>query len=266
MIFSMCSIVKSAYEFNFSPLFEKENSMSIFKVSCSIFLQTIPFLLFNILFRVCCYSFILVYIDYWALIPFTTLFFINVVICGISFIEFPENKDELDQSRNLKCGTLNPEEFECETIGWNPNIVVATNNIVPDELDFNEDPAVISPGAVNLSLKEDSLNVNKAKKTPTNINEENTPVFLNSVAGFFFPSCHTKVNSSTENNIGSENIYDIISWQMKIYKKQILLFNTVLLVIVGAIFVLVTSVDSFNYKSNVLNICLLYTSPSPRDS
>ena len=90
----------------------------------------------------------------------------------------------------------------------------------------------MSPGAINLSLQEGSL-----KRVSKYINEENTPVFLNSVAGFFFPACHTKVNSSTENQTGSENVCDIITWQKKIFKKQILLFNTVLLVIVGAIFI-----------------------------
>ena len=124
---------------------------------------------------------------------------LKVLLQNIALLEdndaYNDNKDDLDQSRNQKSGTLNPEEFECETIGWNPNIVVATNNILSDGLPLNEDPAVISPGAVNLSLKEDSVNVNITNKIAENINEENTPVFLNSVAGFFYPSCHTKVNS-----------------------------------------------------------------------
>ena len=42
------------------------------------------------------------------------------------------------------------------------------------------------------------------------------------------------VNSQLS-KIESTNVCDIITWQMTIYKKQILLFNTVLLVVNGAI-------------------------------
>ena len=231
---------------------ETNKSMSSFKTSTSLFLETIPFFLVNILFRLCSYSFILVFLDYWAFIPFTIAFFINVIICGTSFIKFPESQNmEIFKQDPKGNESILPsaqiDNFECESVGWNPSIMVANSNTFSDQVNFDKELDILSPESGPCSLNK-RLDVNITK----HVNEDNTPVFLNSVAGFFFPSCHTKVNSLSENQI--ENVFDIITWQMKIYSKQILLFNTVILVVIGTIFTLVTSINSFNYKSNVLDI------------
>ena len=80
-------------------------------------------------------------------------------------------------------------------------------------------------------------------------------VFLNSVTAIFFPSCHLHLSSKLEviPKLLEVRIENITSWQRKFYQIQILLINSIFLLILSVIFCLVTLTRSFNYNSNILD-------------
>ena len=89
---------------------------------------------------------------------------------------------------------------------------------------------------------------------PRIINEQNTPIFLNSVAGLFFPACHTKALKMNDTSDKDLSLMKILNWQKKFYRIQVVLFNSVILTVISVIYILITSVNTFNYTSNVLDI------------
>ena len=80
-------------------------------------------------------------------------------------------------------------------------------------------------------------------------------VFLNSVTAIFFPSCHLHLSSHPKviPKLQEMKIENITSWQQKFYQIQILLINTIFMVILSVVFILVTITRSFNYNSNILD-------------
>ena len=80
-------------------------------------------------------------------------------------------------------------------------------------------------------------------------------VFLNSVTAIFFPSCHLHLSSDLEviPKLLELRIENLMSWQRKFYQIQILLINSIFLLILSVIFCLVTLTRSFNYNSNILD-------------
>ena len=90
--------------------------------------------------------------------------------------------------------------------------------------------------------------------TPSYVNEENTSIFLNSIAGLFFPSCHTHHrDSDLVEEVCPQRLENLLMWQKKIFKEQVIYFNTGLLIVIIGIIILVTSVESFNYDANLLS-------------
>ena len=80
-------------------------------------------------------------------------------------------------------------------------------------------------------------------------------VFLNSVTAIFFPSCHLHLSPKLEiiPKLLEIRIENITSWQRRFYQMQILLINSIFIVILSVIFCLVTMTRSFNYNSNILD-------------
>ena len=89
------------------------------------------------------------------------------------------------------------------------------------------------------------------------IDENNTPLFINSIAGLFFPSVYTLVMDTLkmkERTVLTLDLFDkLFDWQNRVMRSQTWLFNSCILVMIIVIFLLVTFVPSFNYKTNILN-------------
>ena len=87
------------------------------------------------------------------------------------------------------------------------------------------------------------------------LREESMSVFLNSVTALFFPSCHLHLSSQFEviPKLLEIKIENITIWQLKFYQMQVILINSIFMVILCVIFCLVTMTRSFNYNSNILN-------------
>ena len=87
------------------------------------------------------------------------------------------------------------------------------------------------------------------------LREESMSVFLNSVTALFFPSCHLHLSSQFEviPKLLEIKIENITIWQQKFYQMQVILINSIFMVILCVIFCLVTMTRSFNYNSNILN-------------
>ena len=82
-----------------------------------------------------------------------------------------------------------------------------------------------------------------------------TPVFLNSLLGFFLPIAYSLPEPERtvpeESTIGSQ-VKEHSERQTKALRSQALLVNTCTLIVVVAIYCLVTHTSTFNYRSNIL--------------
>ena len=77
IIFSLLSILKSLCDLNISPIVSSTNhANSIPKLgfSCHLIAQFCPFFVCNVLFRTGAFSFIITFLDFWALIPGIVMF------------------------------------------------------------------------------------------------------------------------------------------------------------------------------------------------
>ena len=119
-------------------------------------------------------------------------------------------------------------QYETDSIGWNRNIVILSPR--------REAPAI---------------EYDQRTRTPELVDEENTPIFLNAAAGLFFPICHTEADTGTQ--ISSESVSLLLAWQSHFFQVHILVFNTLIMTTVIVVYVLVSSIPSFNYNYNVLD-------------
>ena len=184
----------------------------------------------SILLRLCSYAFITTFLDLWSLIPLGLLFFLNLCICGLFFTPSPPEDLPADASPTEEDDNEDIEstgQYETDSIGWNRNIVILS----PRRERPEEDQVFPTP--------------------PPLVDEENTPILLNAAAGLFFPICHTEAAVSKE--ASNKNLEELLAWQSRFLKVHILVFNVLILAVVTTIYVLVSSVPSFNYNYNVLD-------------
>ena len=143
--------------------------------------------------RLCSYSFTLLFLDLWSILPMLVLYILNLALCGVFFTKIEDNisntptckkKNAIEKAHDfddLKSKSQD-EEFDIDQIGWNKTLAIVSPR--------KEMPDIVNESTLNnienISISKDSIS------TPRIINEENTPIFLNSVAGLFFPACHTK--------------------------------------------------------------------------
>ena len=189
--------------------------------------------------RLCSFSFILLYIDLWSLIPLAFLVTANLAIAGIFFVKIEPAGEEREACESVNPGLdLSNEvaspEYECDAVGWSKNIVIMS-------------PRKESAEPITNKSEEE-----EGTKTPDIINEENTPIFLNAVSGIFFPICHTKACIKILD--GEETFSRLFTWQKSFYRVQVVIFDIIILSVIGVIYILVTSVDTFNYNYNVLDL------------
>ena len=203
----------------------------------------------------CSYSFTLLFLDLWSVIPILVLYILNLALCGVFFTKIEDNIREKKTSKkentienandfdDLKSKTQD-EEFDIDQIGWNKSLAILS-------------PKKEMPDIINDSALHNIENINTSKdsiSTPRIINEDNTPIFLNSVAGLFFPACHTKALKTNDVYEEDLSLMKILNWQKRFYRIQVVLLNSVILTVLSVIYILITSVDTFNYSSNVLDI------------
>ena len=137
MTFSVASILKAMYDMNLGPLM-KDQSVNI---SSTLLLSKTPFYMANVIFRcpvlfcrirysslrLCSYSFIATFLDFWSLIPLGILFFVNLCICGLFFTpsstdDTPAEDAPADEENNEDIESNG--QYETDSIGWNRNIVI----------------------------------------------------------------------------------------------------------------------------------------------
>ena len=277
LLFSLLSILKSALDINLIPYVSCSlNNIAKAKVCQHFVLCFLPFFLCNILFRLPAYAFIMTFLDYWSIIPAVILYIVHLACCGLFFIK-QENMDNqgielpMDNIMSESTGTINlvttDDEGRTDTrnedreshpakavksrgksseLIWNGKEWMSTSVCVGDTSNKNTER--------QLSRNSDfeSSGNNNEEKENFEINERNTPLFLNSVSGFFYPS----VNSTLVIKSGYSCLrilQDFQKWQLQIIMTQVLIFNCAALIIVIVIFILVTFVDSFNYKGNIMD-------------
>ena len=179
-------------------------------------------------FRLCSYSFAATFLDFWSLIPLGILFFLNLCICGLFFTPSPQEDTPVENSPADDNDDIESTgQYETDSIGWNRNIIILS----PRRERPEDDQVFPTP--------------------PPLVDEENTPILLNAAAGLFFPICHTEAVFSKE--ASNKNLEELLAWQNKFFKVHILVFNVLILAGVTTIYVLVSSVPSFNYNYNVLD-------------
>ena len=131
---------------------------------------------------------------------------------------------------------MTSSDYDTDSIGWNRNIVIMS-------------PKKERPDTMVVDKPEDDIP--HVSTTPSLVNEENTPILLNAVAGIFFPICHTQ--ACTSHQMTEETLRQLLVWQNKFFQVQVLIFNSCILGVVCTIYFLVSSVPSFNYNYNVLD-------------
>ena len=163
----------------------------------------------------------------------------NLAIAGIFFVKIEPTSEESAVGESVNPGLDLSNEvaspaYDCDSVGWSKNIVIMS----PRKEEAEE--------LTSTKIDEEGT------KTPEIINEDNTPIFLNAVSGIFFPICHTK--ASMKNYETEEAFSKLFTWQKSYYRIQVVIFDIVILSVIGVIYILVTSVDTFNYNFNVLNL------------
>ena len=277
LLFSLLSILKSALDMNLVPFTNSYlNQTARTNVCGHIFFCTFPFFLVNILFRLPAYAFIMTFLDYWSIIPAVILYILQLALCGIFFIKQDASKDEeevpMDNIMSESTGTINPistdDEGKTDEVDGPPKELIWTGDDWMSQSTLGQGQGVKhrQPSSRNASVEkqeniEDDIkeeNEQVETKVEDLITEMNTPLLINSVAGFFFPCVHTSLGhrdaSETRGQTNSLQFLEKLhAWQMKVITAQVLLFNIGLIIVLITIFVLVAGVQSFNYKTNIFN-------------
>ena len=260
MLFSLLSILKSVFDLNMSSVSSASlSSLTKSRVCQHLVLCFFPFYLCNILFRLPAYAFILTFIDIWSIIPGLVLYVLQLALCGLFFIrQEPEEADvPLDNIMKGSTGTINQATTDDQGRSeqalvwdgqhWTSKSIMETSSGKQRQavLESDGDEEEERRKKVELSEEEDETSVK------TMIDELNTPVFFNSLAGCFFPCVYTLV--TRQRGLTLRDIEDLVMWNMKVIMFQSFLFNLATLSILLAIFILVTFIESFNYKTNIFH-------------
>ena len=252
--FSFLSIVKSIFDLNLLPVLSSPlPSRAKGRLTGNIILAYFPFLLCNLLFRLTSYALILTYIDYWAAIPASLLYLVSLSLLGLVFIA--NDGAELG-GESLPLDDLQPTNSAGEAsngLQWNGSEWLSRSNYRANS-------------SQQTSRVEEEDKPGEHSKTQGNqidisslINESNSPIFINSVAAYFFPTVYTmfmaqkktELRRKTEININFMAAF--LEWQRKILCYQTLLFNSCLIFTLLVIGILVIFVPSFNYRTNILD-------------
>ena len=214
------------------------------------------------------------FLDYWSIIPAVILYILQLALCGIFFIKQDSSKDEeevpMDNIMSESTGTINPistdDEGKTDEVDGPPKELIWTGDDWMSQSTLGQGVKHRQPCSRNASVEKEEIikeniqeeNEQIEMKVEDLITEMNTPLLINSVAGFFFPCVHTSLgHRDAAETSGQTNSLQFLeklhAWQMKVITAQVLLFNVGLIIVLITIFVLVAGVQSFNYKTNIFN-------------
>ena len=201
---------------------------------------------------------------------------------GSSHSELPRTPTE-EEKLNKIVGWVPPADlpssrlkpYKYDEIGWNSNLGILSPPTPSPQVDslttpaFHPDIIQSQPDGARetavglLERMQSRISSSDKTYTPAYINEDNTSIFLNAVTGMFFPSCHTHLeplghdlavsDPETFSSRNRERQEKLVSWQSRIYQRQVYCFNSVLIIVLLIILILVHSVPSFNYNTNVIS-------------
>ena len=174
--------------------------------------------LFINLFKI---SFMFVYLDNWSLIPVTVIWIVNLTLFSI-------------QART--------ETRKVQHLQHSPSVSLSIFFFLQIHPSASTRDQMLRPEHQQCALA-------------CSRHTESMSVFLNSITAIFFPSCHLHLSSKFEENpkLLEMKIENIRSWQLKFYQIQVLITNTIFMIILSVIFFLVTVTKNFNYNSNILD-------------
>ena len=135
--------------------------------------------------------------------------------------------------------TVESADLDCDITTWNKNIFIMSPKKELPDIMIGSDSTV----------KYDNP---KVSHTPDIVNYDNLPIFLNAVAGLFLPICHYQ--GRKDSNSYQDELSKMLSWQQKFFRVQIIILNSMILIVIGVIYILVTSIETFNYNFNLLNL------------
>ena len=270
MFFSLLSIIKSVLDMNMVPFVNSTlNGVVKFKVCQHIVLCLFPFFLSNILFRLPAYAFILTFLDYWSIIPAVTLYILLLALYGIFFIKVEKsNINEsfaMSNEVNRSTGTVNSlsenddgktEEMDGSPSGlvWNGYEWMSSSYVQGKTiLQRQKSTEIESVEVEQKNSLEDDSRVTEINNIASLFNENNSPIFINSIAGFFFPCVYTTIECDGVQNISLKFYEKLLASLTKVIMAQVFLVNISIIFILMTILILITFVYTFNYKTNILN-------------
>ena len=209
IFFSLLSILKALCDMNISSIVSRTNhANSIPKLgyTCHLIAQFCPFFVCNILFRTAAFSFIITFLDFWALIPGVLIFLL--CLAHTVLISHGHTTEEAFPTENTK-------EGESET------------------------------------MQKDTRSSCSQEEGP--VSDRITPIFLNSLLGLLLPIIYSPPTSESCNKGDLRlQVKVLAEEQAAVLRSQALLVNTCILIVVTAIFCLVTYTTTFNYWPNIL--------------
>ena len=209
IFFSLLSIFKALCDMNISSIVSRTNhANSIPKLgyTCHLIAQFCPFFVCNILFRTAAFSFIITFLDFWALIPGVLIFLL--CLAHTVLISHGHTTEEAFPTENTK-------EGESET------------------------------------MQKDTRSSCSQEEGP--VSDRITPIFLNSLLGLLLPIIYSPPTSESCNKGDLRlQVKVLAEEQAAVLRSQALLVNTCILIVVTAIFCLVTYTTTFNYWPNIL--------------
>ena len=163
--------------------------------------------------------------------------------------------------------------YKYDEIGWNSNLGILSpptpSPVVGGDTTQHPDIIQSQPDGGQevmvglLERMQSKISSSDKTYTPNYINEDNTSIFLNAVTGMFLPSCHTHLEPLGHDLAVSDPVTfcirnrerqeKLVSWQSRIYQRQVYGFNSFLMVVLLVILILVHWVPSFNYNTNVIS-------------
>ena len=184
-------------------------------------------------------AFTLTYIGIWFLIPVLTMFILNIGLCSVSYLAEKEST-EGNVKASMDGGPT--VENDCDSIGWNDNIGIKfPSKDMNTMITYASKSSTLSPTGV---VPKEAADIKSSPSSP--------PLLLIFISSLFIPCWF----SSPANGDKTKNSK---TKQINIFINQIIFINTCHFIILSIIFILVTSVPSFDYSSNILNFTMFKT-------
>ena len=244
MIFSFCSILKSLFDLNLAPIMGSQiNGILKAKLLVNEVLCSFPFYFSSVSFRLVSFAFTITYIDYWSAIPGIFIFILMIALFGVSLIKNHSSAEEIHLDNVTELESNPVHEFEN----------ISSSSAVPSDLIWDgkewlsESICRSKPGE-NVIVKEEE----EAKNF--DVNETSCPLFFNALTSFIFPVVYLPNVASKGNNLSSlKDIDKFRLWQRKLIFFQVLIINSSILINLFVVGILVTFVQSFNYRYNIIS-------------